>query len=549
MALTAEQAASLKTIKERKNKKQELGVGSMLLQAGFNAPGSAVRFAKDVIEPFLSPVETAKAVVNLGSSVLGKIGVTNADPTLANEVGNYFANRYGGVDNAMRTFAEDPVGMASDVAGLLTGGSTIAAKTPRLARLAGILEKTGRAVDPLNIAAKGAKITGKTTAGLVGLTSGTGMRAVEETAKAGYLGGSQGETFVTQMRQPEKFRNVLDEAERAVDAVRQQRSRDYKAGMAGVSQDATVLDFAPVKNAFNQIKSMGQYSGRSGMGVAQSINEPAVAAVEKLNNIINEWESLDPTDFHTPEGFDALKKKIYNQSRSYAFGTPERVVADQMYNAVRQVVANQAPDYARIMNDYEEASDLLKEFEKSLSLNDKATADTTLRKLQSILRNNANTNYGAREALGQKLVQAGATNLMPGLAGQMMSSPTPRALSGQVTSAGTIVNAMQNLPGAFLEPTTLALMAATSPRVVGETAYAIGQVASVPKKLAALLGEYGDTLSMQNPRLAPVIESTRRAIAAGKRVNPVYAQQLALQLSRLQEIDAERKKRNKQEQE
>ncbi|NBO27484.1 MAG: hypothetical protein EBU96_11990 [Actinobacteria bacterium] len=360
--------------------------------------------------------------------------------------------------------------MASDVAGLLTGGGAIAAKVPRLARLAGALEKTGRAVDPLNIAAKGAKATGKTTAFLTGLTSGAGMRSIEEAAKAGYAGGSQGDAFVTQMRQPEKFRNVLDEAERAVDAVRQQRSRNYKAGMAGISQDATVLDFAPVRNAFDQIKSMGQYAGRSGMGIAKSINEPAVAAVEKLEDIIGDWEFSDPKEFHTPEGFDALKKKIYNQSRGYAFGTPERVVADQMYNAVRQVVANQAPDYSRVMGAYEEASDLLKE-------------------------------------------------------------------------------AAQSFPGSVLEPTTLALMASTSPRAVGEIAYAAGQVAGVPKKLAALLGQYGDTLSQQNPRLAPVIASTRKAIAAGKRVNPVYAQQLALQLSRLQEIDAERRKPITQEQE
>jgi hypothetical protein len=138
---------------------------------------------------------------------------------------------------------------------------------------------------------------------------------------------------------------------------------------------------------------------------------------------------------------------------------------------------------------------------------------------------------------------------MPGLAGQMMSSPTPRALSGQVTGAGALVNAAQNFPGAFTDPSTLAAMAATSPRIVGEVAYAAGQVASVPKKLATLLGQYGDTLSQQNPQLAPIIASTRKAIAAGKRVNPVYAQQLALQLSRLQEMNAERREPITQEQE
>ena len=525
-----------------KKPKPDITTGSMLTQAVLNTPASAAQFARDVVEPFLSPIETAKSVVNLGSSVLGKAGITNADPELANQVGKYFVNRYGGVDNAMRTFATDPVGMASDVAGLLTAGGSVAAKVPKLAKVARAAETAGRVIDPLNLAAKGARATGKTVAGLGGFTSGTGIRSVEEAAKAGYTGGPQAEAFATQMRQPEKFTNVLDEAERAVDAIRQKRSKDYRAGMAGVSQDATVVDFKPIRDAFTSIKEIGQYRGKN-------INEPATSAVAKLEDIINDWEFSDPSQFHTPEGLDALKKKIRNQSKGYQPGTPERVVADQLYNAVRQVVAKQAPDYARVMGDYEQASDLLKELEQSLSIKDKATADTTLRKLQSILRNNASTNYGAREALGQELVKAGATTLMPGLAGQMMSSPTPRALSGQLTGAGAVANALQNFPGAFLEPSTLAAMAATSPRAVGETAFAAGQVAGVPKKLAALLNQYGDTLSQQNPRLAPVVALTRKAIATGKRVNPVYAQQLALQLSRLQEVDAERRKRNEQEQE
>lgn len=549
MAMTQEQAraAMLQRRKQREATPPSMSVGSMATQAFFNAPASAARFARDVVEPFISPIETGKAVINLGSSVLGKAGITDADPELANQVGEYFANRYGGVDNAMQTFATDPVGMASDVAGLLTGGGALAAKTaskvPAIAKAAGKVETVGRAIDPFNIAAQGAKLTGKTAALALGLSSGAGMRSIEEAAKAGYRGGAQGDAFVTQMRQPEKYQNVLDEAERAVEAVRQKRSQEYRAGMAGVSQDATVLDFAPIESAFNQIKSTGQYAGRSGLSAAQNINEPAVSAVNKLNDIITEWKALDPAEFHTPEGLDKLKQKIYNQSKGYAPNSPERLVADRMYKAVRDVVANQAPDYMRTMGDYEQASDLLKEFERSLSLKETATADTTLRKLQSIMRNNANTNYGAREALGEQLVSAGATNLMPGLAGQMMSSGAPRSLSGQLYGTGTLLNFLQNLPGAVVDPTTLAFAAATSPRVVGETAYAAGKIAGTPKRLAQLLSQYGDKLGATNPSMQKAVDVARRTIAAGRQLDPVYTQQLALQLSRLQEMDEERKKR------
>ena len=106
----------------------EMTVGKMLTGAAINAPSSAVQFGRDVVEPFLSPVETAKSAFNLGKSVLGKAGIIDADPELANQVGQHFVNRYGSVDNAMRTFSTDPVGMASDVAGLLTAGGALAAK-------------------------------------------------------------------------------------------------------------------------------------------------------------------------------------------------------------------------------------------------------------------------------------------------------------------------------------------------------------------------------------------------------------------------------------
>lgn len=543
MAMTPEQAkaAMLQRRKQRETQPPPISTGSMLTQAFFNAPASAVQFGRDIVEPILSPIDTAKAVVNLGSSVLGKAGITDADPTLANQVGEYFANRYGGVDNAMRTFATDPVGMTSDVAGLLTGGGALAAKVaakgPRYAqKTAEILEKTGRVIDPLNVATKAVKGTGKLTAGTLGLTTGTGYEAIQETAKAGYQGGKQGAAFVSEMRGDAPADSVVNEAQKAVDNLRQQRSREYKQNMAGVTQDKTVLDFLPIREEFQKLKEIGQYKGKD-------INEPAVAAIQKLEDIIGDWEFSDPKEFHTPEGLDKLKQKIYNQSKGYAPNSPESLVADRMYKAVRQVVANQAPDYMRTMGDYEQASDLLKELERSLSLSDRATADTTTRKLQSILRNNANTNYGQRVALGRQLEEAGAETLFPRLAGQAMSAKLPRGLTGALSGTTAVANAIQNLPGSLIDPYTIAAAGLVSPRVVGETVFKVGQAASGPKKLAQLLSQYGNKLADINPSMRMTVDMARRTIASGRKLDPVYTQQLALQLSRLQEMDEERKKR------
>jgi hypothetical protein len=525
----------------------KLGTGQMLAQAVANFPSSAYELGKSTFEAVTSPIQTGKAIVDLGSSVLGKMGVTDASPEMADRVGQFYKDRYGSVENAKTTFASDPAGFLADAATILTGAGGALRAAPRaMGRSGGAVSRAGEklqrvadVVDPLSVATKTVKGAGKLTSAGLGFTTGTGARAVEESAKAGFKGGKQGQAFVAQMRGNEPVQAVVDEAGQAVDVLREQRGQQYRSGMANVSQDATVLDMAPIRSAFNQIQQMGQYRGRSGSGAAQTLNEPAVDAVNKLNKIITDWENLDPTEFHTPEGLDALKKKIYNQSKGYQPGTPERLVADQMYKSVRQVVANQAPEYTRVMSDYEQATDLLHELEKSLSISDRATADTTLRKLQSILRNNANTNYGQRVALGEQLVGAGAETLFPRLAGQAMSSALPRSLSGQLTGAGVATNILQDIPTALAEPNTLLLAGLTSPRVVGETVYAAGQAVGKPAQLAKLLAQRGDELVRRNPEMAMAVDMAKRA---GGKVDPRTARLLAYQLAQLDRATEEEEK-------
>ena len=59
---------------------------------------------------------------------------------------------------------------------------------------------------------------------------------------------------------------------------------------------------------------------------------------------------------------------------------------------------------------------IIDEINKTLSTRQGATVDTSLRKLQSVMRNNVNTNYGYRQRLAQKLADKGDSNLMEALA-------------------------------------------------------------------------------------------------------------------------------------
>lgn len=518
---------------------ESLTTGQMLGQAFFNFPGSAYELGKSTVQAITSPVETGKNIVSLGSSVLGKLGITNASPDVANQVGEFYRERYGSADKAMQTFADDPAGFLADAATVLTGAGGVLRAAPRVAGRTGgavartgeVLQKTADVVDPLSVALKAAKGGGKGAAAILGFTTGTGTRAVEEAAKAGYRGGEQGEAFVSQMRGAAPVSDVVESIKPAISALRQDRSAAYRSGMANIAKDKTVLDFKDIDKAVGDARQTGVYKG-------QVIDESAAEAWQKINDKVSQWKALDPAEFHTPEGLDALKRSLKDIKESYPYGSPARLAADKAYNAVRGEVVKQAPEYSRVMRDYETASDLLDEIETTLSQNPRASIDTQVRKLQSILRNNANTNYGRRVELGEMLAERGATNLFPQLAGQAMSSWTPRGLSGALSGAGALYSTVPALAQG-LTPTGALQLASTSPRVVGEAAYAVGQVVGKPAQLAKLLAQRGDELVRRNPEMAMAVDMAKRA---GGKVNPQTARMLAYQLAQLDRATEEEEK-------
>jgi hypothetical protein len=123
------------------------------------------------------------------------------------------------------------------------------------------------------------------------------------------------------------------------------------------------------------------------------------------------------------------------------------------------------------MKAYSDASEQIREISRTLSLGNKASTDTAMRKLQSLMRDNVQTNYGQRVKLAKELEKVGG-EFMPGLAGQSLSSLTPRGLQ-QITGGG--LGALFALTGNI--PQALAVGAMSSPRIMGELAYGVGRTA------------------------------------------------------------------------
>lgn len=452
-------------------------------QAVTNIPSSAVELGKNIAQPFLHPIETATSMKNIGEGALQKAGILGGEDkkAYADAVGQFVMDRYGSMENFKKTLATDPVGVLADAAMVLTGGEAALARAPGIVgKTAEVAGKVGRAVDPLTAAGKGIAGAGKVATDIIGLGTGTGGEPLRIAAAAGREGGEAGRQFREEMRGKSSPGQVVDDARRALSEIRRERGAEYRSGMASVAGNKTVLDFDKINDALADITNVQTFHG-------QVLNPHTQAIREEIGQIVAEWRSLPPDTFHTPEGLDALKKRVGAVREKTQPGTPDRHVADKAYNAVRDTIVQSAPEYAKVMNAYETASDLIDEMERTLSLKETATIDTSLRKLQSVLRNNVSTNYGQRKVLADYLVEHGAPHLLERLAGQSLSSIEPRGLAkvvAQGLAALLPIGEAAGAPGASLG--ALAALPMMSPRAMGEVSHAAGRASRlVPYPKAA----------------------------------------------------------------
>lgn len=443
--------------------------GEVVSGAVTNLPSSLGNIAKGLYEAVTSPVQTAKGVMDLGAGALQNllpenivqfVGEDKASRDIASSVGKFYADRYGSVEGAKRAFATDPAGVMADLSTFLTGGKTIAP-----AAAARVMGTAARVIDPLQIAAKAVGAAGKAVAPVVGMTTGVGTEAARQAVRAGLEGGDIAEMFKQNLRGNIPTDVVLDAARQNLAAMSAAKQAAYRANMASVKADTSILNFSGIDNAINNAENIAKFKG-------QVKNQKAADAIAAIRTEIDNWRNLDPAQFHTPEGMDALKQRIGGIIETIPYEQRvARTAAGGIYDSIKKEITKQAPEYAKAMKDYSEAGDLIREIERALSLGQKSSADTAMRKLQSLMRNNVQTNYGGRISLARQLETAGGKEMMPALAGQAMSELAPRGLQ-----RATVGPSMFGAYGAGGIPGALGMAAVSSPRLMGEALYGAGVV-------------------------------------------------------------------------
>jgi hypothetical protein len=447
-----------------------------------NAPTSAVEFGKNLAQPFLHPITTAENIGALGkglySKAKGALGYEqNPDEKAqveapADAVGEFFKQRYGGLENLKKTMSEDPIGFLGDAATVLTGGELAAGRVPGIvgetARAAGTV---GSAIDPIANAGRVASgvvdFAGNRAANALGITTGAGTDAIKTAYQAGRNGN---DAFLNGISGNAKAKDVVDAANSGFSNIAQQRGQNYQGNIAGLGAPTSPLDFTPIQKAIDDSKNV--------FTQGNFVKDPAAqATLDSIETKTLDWMLKNPNP--TPLDYDALKQSIGVIRDSTSPGTRSFKVADDVYNSIANEIGGKVPGYTDAMNAYAEASNNLQQLKQTMSLKGpKTNVDTAARKLLSGLRDNVNTNFGQRKALLDQLNQQNP-DLIPTLAGMTLSSPTPRGLAAHVASGEAMLAALHN-------PALLLGLPLTSPKLVGYGAYGAGRAAGAAQPLTNL---------------------------------------------------------------
>ena len=269
-----------------------------------NFPASFRNVVTGAYEAVTSPVQTAKTMFDIGAgafakryspilpdSVVKAIGEDRVD--VANQVAEMYAKRYGGIEQAKRTIANDPAGFMSDVSAVLTMGGGV---VPQLGKAASM-------VDPLSLAAKTVGTVGKAAAPVLGMTTGAGSEAIKQAYRAGREGGTTAEQFRSNITGTAPMTDVLDMARQNLANMNAAKQNEYRSGMVNIKKDKTVLDFTGIDSALKQAQNKTSYKGKI-------VNERAAKELGDVQSIVDDWKAQTPAEYHTPEGLDALNQRI-----------------------------------------------------------------------------------------------------------------------------------------------------------------------------------------------------------------------------------------------
>ena len=477
------------------------------LQAINNVPSSSYQLINDIITPILSPIQTAKDLKALGSSVINLIRPEEqGNEQLAREVGNFFKERYGGIDNIKETFATDPMGMLSDVSIILTGGATLA---PKASATANVLTKASKLTSPIeNLAGKAigttASLTGEGVKQISGVLTGTGAGALDTAIQTGknYKTGlfankvqkQKQKDFIDAIKGDISAEKITTDLEKAVKDIKTSKNIDYQNSLKKLKLHEKKINPDTIINKINAY--LDQQSTKitladSKTTMATGYNRFSNKTNRLVNTIKKELDIIkNNPNLHTAEVFHNLKFKIddmYSKDASGGFAKTNIEIADLIDNQLGEL----SNGYKSMNKAYSTAKKLEKKLITELGLGNKKGATKIMNQLLSVMKDQNLTNYGTRLETLKTLDNITESNIFEKLAGTTLSNVVPSGLVGRSAMGASVAIPIAEslMTGGNLPITGTGIIPAislTSPQITGRVGNMLGRTTGVTKNIPFL---------------------------------------------------------------
>jgi hypothetical protein len=456
----------------------EMSWGDVGKSALHNALPSLGGAGKAMLDTVLHPIKTATALGDIGkggvSQLAGVLGMQQ-DPTtkahneaLISALENHYKTAYGSVKGFKKALAEDPASVALDASTLLSGGAGAIGKLGGMTKTAAVLNKVASAVDPVANAVRVAKLPGKLIAPVArqasSLTTGVPASALKLAAQVGAHADPAVRAaytrFVTGQGDATEFQRA---AQGAVNAIKKDRSDAYlaqKGPMASKPVDLT-----------NSRQALADAEQKAKMGsTVGPVPDAAMKAINDAKAMVDNV-AADPTR-STIEHVDALKQQMWNLKNFH----PD--LADNylngIYHGVKADLVGADPEYASLMEKYQDASQNINDLSKTLIGGKNPAASATLLKNMRAMKTGTGENL-----LGQIMARDPTIGGM--LAGQ--------ALHPWHAGGRSAFEALLSVPAAgaiFSHPMAAAAaipasLLSSSPRVAGAVSYGAGAAERLAK--------------------------------------------------------------------
>jgi ribosomal protein S17E len=328
-------------------------------------------------------------------------------------------------------------------------------------------EMGGQAAVPL--LAKGAELAGKVVKPVLGKLSGVGPGAIEESLKGT-------DAFKKALRGDITGEEVVNHARDALNVLKDQRSSAYQGQLEEIAKNSSDIDISPlIRKTSDLMKKYNVNVNPDGTLDTSRIamGQAGRKDIETVLETVMSW-GKKPGD-STAKGLDVLKRQLDD---FYSDSSQARAFVTSLRNSVKDTIIKEVPEYGVMTKGYSEATQLIKDVEADLMLrkqgmSGRTTADKTLRRLMSSMRDNFEMRKELVEVLGNK----GSQDLAGEIAGYTMNTFAPRGLSG--TGPALVGQAAF----AVFNPKFWPVLAASSPRVQGEFLRVYGKAYSAVSKI------------------------------------------------------------------